>query len=387
MKNNKQQDLTIIGGGIMGLMTAYFASNFVRNITILEKRTIGKDNQESSSFGFTRSIRNDYLDRLYATMSYEAQLLWKDLQRKSTRKFFIDCGCLNLAKTSITPDLSKTYAEQSYQNIFNLNFETEKFSKSELKKRYPLFDVDLGCLDIKAGFLYLPVITNLLLTLLEQKKVTIIQNVTITQIDETKKDVTIKTDDDIYTSQKVVVTVGRWVNDIMKVITSNKLEFPIILDRPQENKYFYPPKELFDKFLPKNFPVFAYLDVGIYGHPIFDEKKGGLKIGYYNPPDVKKKDNKKIKSVDDFIKECLPVLKTVPSEDVNDVDQCYYDLVGDDNFIIGKLPNYKNIVVGAGWRGTGYKFAPLIGKMLSQLALQNGTVYDIKQFATERFIK
>jgi glycine/D-amino acid oxidase-like deaminating enzyme len=36
------QDLTIIGGGIMGLWTAYYASERVKNITMLEKESIGE---------------------------------------------------------------------------------------------------------------------------------------------------------------------------------------------------------------------------------------------------------------------------------------------------------------------------------------------------------
>jgi glycine/D-amino acid oxidase-like deaminating enzyme len=59
--------------------------------------------------------------------------------------------------------------------------------------------------------------------------------------------------------------------------------------------------------------------------------------------------------------------------------------VSDDNFILGPLPGYSRILIGTGWRGTGYKFAPLVGKTLSQLALQNGTVYDISTFTPERF--
>ncbi len=47
---NQTQDLVIIGGGIMGLMTAYFASAYARNITILERRTIGGENKEAASF-------------------------------------------------------------------------------------------------------------------------------------------------------------------------------------------------------------------------------------------------------------------------------------------------------------------------------------------------
>jgi thioredoxin reductase len=39
-KNTPTQDLIIIGGGVMGLMTAYYASAFVNKITILEKRQL-----------------------------------------------------------------------------------------------------------------------------------------------------------------------------------------------------------------------------------------------------------------------------------------------------------------------------------------------------------
>jgi glycine/D-amino acid oxidase-like deaminating enzyme len=38
-----------------------------------------------------------------------------------------------------------------------------------------------------------------------------------------------------------------------------------------------------------------------------------------------------------------------------------------------------------GWRGTGYKFAPWVGRVLAQLALQRGTVYDIGRFTPARF--
>ena len=37
------------------------------------------------------------------------------------------------------------------------------------------------------------------------------------------------------------------------------------------------------------------------------------------------------------------------------------------------------------WRGTGYKFAAWVGKMLAQLAVRRGTVYDIGRFTPARF--
>jgi len=38
-----------------------------------------------------------------------------------------------------------------------------------------------------------------------------------------------------------------------------------------------------------------------------------------------------------------------------------------------------------GWCGTGYRFAPWVGRVLAQLALQQGTVYGIGRFTPARF--
>src|SRR5947208_10029017 len=144
------QNITIIGGGIMGLCTAYYASEFVQNITILEKSTIGVENKAAASFSYTRSIRNDYLDPLYAMLAYEARKLWLELQSKAAEPFIIDCGCLNIAKESITYELSGTYAAQSYNTLTSLHLKTEAYSREALQQRYPQFDADMGRLDVEA---------------------------------------------------------------------------------------------------------------------------------------------------------------------------------------------------------------------------------------------
>ena len=165
------------------------------------------------------------------------------------------------------------------------------------------------------------------------------------------------------------------------------LDLPITTDRPSQCKYFIPSPNKKSTFTSKELPVFAYLDVGIYGHPIFLGKTKGVKISFYNPPDIKKIKNSKIQSVEDFVKICMPSLKDAATIDVKDADQCSYDLVADNDFIIGSLPKFKNIYIGTGWNGTGYKFSPLVGKILSQLAIQGQTVYDIARFSPMRFKK
>ena len=57
----------------------------------------------------------------------------------------------------------------------------------------------------------------------------------------------------------------------------------------------------------------------------------------------------------------------------------------DDEFILGAVPGVPDVYTGVGWRGTGYKFAPWVGKVLAQLAAQRGTVYDVGRFTPARF--
>ena len=71
---------------------------------------------------------------------------------------------------------------------------------------------------------------------------------------------------------------------------------------------------------------------------------------------------------------------------MEDVDQCDYDLVADDDFVLGAVPGVPNAFVGVGWRGTGYKFAPWVGRVLAELAVQGATVYDIARFDPGRFL-
>ncbi len=83
----------------MGLCTAYYASEFVQNITILEKATIGAENKAAASFSYTRSMRNDYLDPLYARLAYEARKLW--LLEYSEREHHLNLARHMLSKATI----------------------------------------------------------------------------------------------------------------------------------------------------------------------------------------------------------------------------------------------------------------------------------------------
>lgn len=386
--SDDRQDLVIIGGGVMGLYTAYAASHFTNRITILEKLTIG--NQKAASFSYTRSIRSDYLDPLYARLAYEARRLWQELERHADEPFMLDCGCLNIAKASVTPAVADTYAEQSYRVLNDLHLKAQAFSRSELQQRFPQFDVDLGRLDVEAGMLYVPAINRTLLAILRERGVRIAEEVEVDAIEPLSDNaLAVRTSAGEFLTDKLVITAGLGTNDVLRRIPGCALQFPLSPDRPSQCKYYIPPASKRALFTPDVLPVFAYLDVGIYGHPLYEGRTPGVKIGFYHPPDVHDVSTGRvaIPDVASFVAECMPLLQDAEAIDVTDVDQCFYDLVADDNFIIGSLPDNASISVGVGWRGTGYKYAPWVGHTLMQLALQQGTIYDIRRFSPQRFLQ
>ena len=375
-------DLAIIGAGVMGQFTADFARRRGARVLVLDQWRIG--DSRAASFSVTRSIRNDYLDPVYARLAFEARKLWLDFQQQTGESFLIECGCLNLAKSSVTPALSETYAEKSYRILEGLHLKTQAFTREGLKARFPQFDVDLGRLDVEAGVLHVTPITAALRRRLHDASVPIEENTAVHRISRRRGLIAIDTAAGERLAERLVITAGLGSNDLLARIEGCDLRLPLRPDRPSESKYLIPPPEKRGMFTPDRLPVFAYLDVGIYGHPLIEGKTPGVKIGYYNPPDVRTQVTS-ITSVQSFIDECMPELKDARMVDVQGADQCSYDLVADDNFILGPIPGQPGTAVGTGWRGTGYKFAPLIGRTLTELVFEGATVEEISRFAPARF--
>jgi glycine/D-amino acid oxidase-like deaminating enzyme len=377
--------LTIIGGGVMGLMTAYHAAPLAETVTVLDRSRVG--DPATASFGLTRSVRNDYPDPEYARLAFEARRLWREFERDCGQRLLIDCGCLNLVKASVTPDLDSTYAVESYAILEQLQLPREAFSGAQLRDRFPQFDADGGWLDVDAGFADLTAVTGALREGLQARGVRVMENFEARRISRSGGTWTIHGDGGPVESDVVVVTAGLGTNDVLAMVPGCQVRFPLSPDRPTQSKYFIPPAGSRAMFTEAVMPVFAYLDIGIYGHPIYEGKTPGVKIGFYNPPDVARTPSR-IGSVEEFVAECVPGLRDAEVVDVataSGVDTCWYDMVADDEFILGAVPGADGMYAGVGWRGTGYKFAPWVGRVLAQLAVGPGTVYDIRRFTPGRF--
>ena len=375
-------DLAIVGGGVMGLFTAYYASELGRRVSIFERGRVG--DPATASYGRTRSYRNDYLDPTYVRLAREAIRLWDVFEAREQVRVLVRCGCLNIANSRVTPDLDATYARRSHRVLEELGMPTEALGAEAIRSRFPDLDADVGQLDAGAGIVDLAAVKETLTGVLEKRGVQVVEGAEPTAIARGEDGYTVTAGACTLTARSLVVTAGHGTNGVLARLAGCTLRVPIVKDRPSEARYFDPPAADRHRFTAEAMPVVAYLDAGIYCHPIVPGVADAVKVGFYNPPDVPR-GTSSIDSIDAFVERCFPALRGMPSTAVQDVDQCDYDLVADDHFVLGPIPGAANAFVGVGWRGTGYKFAPWVGRVLAELAVSAGTVYAIDRFDPARF--
>ena len=63
------------------------------------------------------------------------------------------------------------------------------------------------------------------------------------------------------------------------------------------------------------------------------------------------------------------------------VETCLYDNTADEDFVLDRR---GNVVIGAGTSGHGFKFGPLLGELLADLATGTTPSFDLARFAADR---
>lgn len=67
---------------------------------------------------------------------------------------------------------------------------------------------------------------------------------------------------------------------------------------------------------------------------------------------------------------------------------CLYTNTPDENFILDFLPEYdKDVVIATGFSGHGFKFASVVGEIMSDLAVKEKTSFPIDFLSARRFMK
>ena len=131
-------------------------------------------------------------------------------------------------------------------------------------------------------------------------------------------------------------------------------------------------------------PIFVrYGAVFPYGVPIPGSSRYKIGIHHSGPPvDPDKQDQSPDPSLTSRIEEVARTF--LPGFDPRPVAQerCIYDNTPDTDFVVDRI---GNVVIGSGTSGHGFKFGPLLGEWLADLATDGSSPALPARFALSRF--
>ncbi len=357
----------------MGAATAYAISRMDEKKIILIDR-YGLGNEYCSSNDVNRVFRYAYgNDQYYTKMAIESLGLWTEIQKESRQELLIPTGLLMLEGEDRH---ANRFNESSFKTLTKLGLGAKLYEGPELEKRFPQLRAHKGFFDPHGGVL---LASKSLETIASQarargvrvleKHVTAFRDRSGIEI-ETSEGQTIR-------AQKLVVTVGPWSGDFLKDgLTS-------ITPTRQQVVYLRPSRDI-DKFRPASCPVF-FTDHH-YGLPAAGID--GVKISnkeLIDPVDPEAAsrlvDQEQIEQCRAACRKFLPDLA---NGEVVRAKVCLYDMTENSDFVIDRDPDYPDVVYGYGFSGHGFKFAPLIGKLLAELVLDREPSFDLARFSSRK---
>ncbi|CAN9511208.1 unnamed protein product [Ophioblennius macclurei] len=380
MSTSKDFDCIVIGAGVQGSFTAYQLAKKNQRTLLLEQFVL--PHSRGSSHGQTRIIRRAYEEDFYTHMMGECYELWAQLEKEAGVQLYKQTGLLVTA-----PEKGQSF--QLIKNTLQRNkVPIVILTRDNFSQHIPnvnLSEGDGALVDVTAGVLFADralrtaqsQFQKLGGVIRDKEKVTDIKPGTV---------VTVTTSTGVYKARSIVITAGPWAN---RLLEHTGLHLP--LEVLKINVCYWKEKVPGSYDVKQRFPCFVAshsqeTDVHIYGLPS-NEYPGLMKVclhtGKNADPDQRdqQKDRSDIELLQRYITRCLPGLVPVPAV----VESCLYTMTPDQHFVLDRHPTYKNIVIGAGFSGHGFKFGPLIGKLLSELALGEVPSYNLSPFSITRF--
>ncbi|KAM8904789.1 peroxisomal sarcosine oxidase [Spinachia spinachia] len=380
MSTNGEYDCIVIGAGVQGSFTAYQLAKKNKRTLLLEQFVL--PHTRGSSHGQTRIIRKAYKQDFYTHMMEECYELWAQLERETGVELFRQTGLLVMG-----PEES-----QGYQMIKNTlqknNVPIAILNRDNFSQHIPNVNLALGdgaMVDITAGVLYADRALKTAQRQFEKLGGVIRDNEQVTNVHPGPV-VTVSTLVGVYRAKSVVVTAGPWAN---RLLVQTGLQLPLTVVKI--NVCYWKEKVPGSYNVKQRFPCFLLTEfegtkVEIYGLPS-NEYPGLMKICYHGgsetDPDQRDKptNNSDINILQRCVARCFPGLVPEPAV----VESCLYTLTPDHHFVLDCHPSHNNIVFGAGFSGHGFKFGPIVGKLLCELALGEVPSYDLSPFRIRRF--
>lgn len=372
-----RSDVLIIGGGTMGTAAGWALAQRGVRVTVLEQFT--HNHTMGSHGGKTRIFRHAYAEGArYVPWTLEADKLWTELQDRTGIEILHRIGCVDIS----APGHHRARNAHASAEAFNLV--SEWLTGREANERWPIFSLQEDrevCYGPDAGFVDIAAALGSMLIEFTAAGGTFRDNVTVKSWAAGTDGVRVETSVGTFESDRLIVAAGAWSSRMLV-----DLGVPLEVRR-KPVLWFDVDAESAPKAEPERMPVFiAEDDTGeFYGIPHFDVP--GVKVGMHSGGavvDPKTVDRNVVEA--DIRNDIWPFIQRTFkgfTGTVADTALCMYTMSPDEDFIIDRHPEHAQVSFAAGFSGHGFKFAPIIGEYLADLATIDAT--PIVDFAVSRF--
>lgn len=372
----------VIVAGLGGMGSAILAECARREIEVIGIDRYPKGHAQGSSSGRSRLFRKAYFeDERYIPLLQRAEVLWRRLEKESGTELLRTTGLL-LAGAETSTVLQRAAGGAARHGI-----RLDGMNAGEVRARFPgvrimddesaMFEPGAGVLDPEAA-----IAANLRLAReigAEQRHDTALSR-WIARNGEIE--VTLA-DGSQLRAAKLVLALGPWFGKEMK-----ELAVPLRIERNVQ-VWFSPATTRYDA---TNFPAFLIdrpgLPGALYGFPNSGE---GIKAAFHGSG-VQVEPDSMSRSIDQG-EDVLPLQAALNNWMPGAADRylsgkaCMYSLTPDQNFVLGRHPHYHNVIFCGGFSGHGFKFAPVVGEIAVDLALEQETNFEIDFLSPKRFLQ
>ncbi len=366
-----------VGCGAMGsAITYHLAKQGVRTLT-LEQFHLNHTN--GSSHGKTRIIRTAYYEHPdYVPLMKRASELWHKIQDESGNSLIMTTGGLMFG----TPD--SELVSGALRSARKHNLLHQLLEAGEVRDRFRVFrpsDHEVAVYEPNAGMLFPERCIDAHVTLARNLGAEFHYNDPLLKWQANGDRIVAKTENETYSADSIIFASGSWLTGLLP-----DLELPLQCER--QTVFWFNPLQNPELFSAAKMPIFMWQEKGGYYFYGVPDTGDGVKTarhhaGEFGQPDkirreITEEDQLPVK---EFLKRHLPWA----NGELRSSTTCLYTNSPDGHFVIDFHPKYRNVIIVSACSGHGFKFASVIGEIVSDMLLNGKTEYDISLFNLARF--
>ena len=374
----RDYEYVVLGLGGWGSAAAYWLSRRAGDGVLgLEQFELGHVRGESQDH--SRIIRLSYHTPAYVELAKHAYRVWREVEREAGEPLVLRTGGLDFAPRESAIPLANYSGSMDAAGV-----PYEHLDAREIRRRWPQFAVtdDIhGLFQAESGIAMAARGNAAHLRLAREHGATLRDQAPVERLRPAGGEIEVVAGGTAYRCRRLVIAAGAWSNG---ALTHFGMHLPLRVTKEQVT-YFATPNPA--DFQPDRFPNWIWMDDPcFYGFPTFGEagpKAGQDAGGREVDADTRtfEPDQAALARTVEFLRRYIP--KALGP--VIYTRTCLYTLTPDRDFVIDRLPGHANVAVGIGG-GHGFKFASLVGRILSELAIDGRTERNIEPFRIDRAI-